>query len=163
MSYEQGNGDCRNGHRHRMTNPSKRISRPRKLPCKCYQHPTPTLLPTIPLLLFSTLYPFPFPPSPCPPLLSIPFPPGYPAQRHSLQHHLTKPSAATRSPALSSAATSTLSGLSTSGWASSWCTASRAVAIVYAGVQAEESRSRQISPVYFPRGGISKFLVFARG
>lgn len=73
----------------------------------------------------------------------------FPSHLHSEEHHLTRPSAPTTSPSLNSAATSTFSGLSTSGAPSICHIASIVVAIVYAGVQAVLRRSRQTSPVYF--------------
>jgi hypothetical protein len=61
--------------------------------------------------------------------------------------HLTKLSAPTASPLLSSAATSTFSGLSIPGFANMCATASTVFSSVYAGLQLSFRRSRQISPV----------------
>lgn len=88
------------------------------LPCSL--HPSlslPSLLPSAP-----STRPANSPP-PSPSSSYLPSPP--PSHLHSQQHHLTNPSAPTRSPFLSSSATSTFNGLSTSGYRSSMSMASR--------------------------------------
>ena len=62
-------------------------------------------------------------------------------------YHLIKLRAPTSSPVLNSCATSTFSGLSGSALVSSWCILVMVLEMVYAGVHAVLSRSRQISPV----------------
>jgi hypothetical protein len=62
-------------------------------------------------------------------------------------YHLIKLLAPISSPVLNNCATSTLSGLSGSALVSNWCILVIVLEMVYAGVQAVLSRSRQISPV----------------